>query len=141
MEALRLIHGYLSHEVQVLELRKKISSSVESEMTKQQREHMLRQQMQAIQNELGEKSPEKAEVDELRRRLTEADLPDEVRKEAERELTRLERMPAAAPDFQVTRTYLELVLELPWKKSTEDVIDLKKARAGARRGPLRPRRR
>ncbi len=128
VEALRLVHGYLTHEVQVLELRKKISSSVESEMTKQQREHMLRQQMQAIQNELGEKSPEKAEVDELRRRLTEADLPDEVRKEAERELTRLERMPAAAPDFQVTRTYLELVLELPWKKSTEDVIDLKKAR-------------
>ena len=128
VEALRLIHGYLSHEVQVLELRKKISSSVESEMTKQQREHMLRQQMQAIQNELGEQSPEKSEVEELRRRLTEAELPDEVRKEAERELTRLERMPAAAPDFQVTRTYLELVLELPWKKSTEDVIDLKKTR-------------
>jgi len=128
VEALRLIHGYLSHEVQVLELRKKISSSVESEMTKQQREHMLRQQMRAIEEELGEKSPEKAEVDELRRRLTEADLPDEVRKEAERELTRLERMPAAAPDFQVTRTYLELVLELPWKKSTEDAIDLRKTR-------------
>ena len=89
---------------------------------------MLRQQMQAIQDELGEKNPEKAEVEELRRRLTEADLPDEVRKEAERELTRLERLPAAAPDFQVTRTYLELVLELPWQKSTEDVIDLTKAR-------------
>jgi ATP-dependent Lon protease len=128
VEALRLIHGYLTHEVQVLELRKKISSSVESEMTKQQREHMLRQQMQAIQNELGEKTPEKAEVDELRQRLAEADLPGDVRKEAERELTRLERLPAAAPDFQVTRTYLELVLELPWKKATEDVIDLKKAR-------------
>ncbi len=128
VEALRLIHTDLSHEVQVLELRKKISSSVESEMTKQQREHMLRQQMAAIQSELGEKSPEKAEVDELRKRLTDADLPDEVRKEAERELTRLERMPAAAPDFQVTRTYLELVLELPWKKSTEDDLDLKKAR-------------
>jgi ATP-dependent Lon protease len=128
VEALRLIHTDLLHEVQVLELRKKISTSVESEMTKQQREHMLRQQMRAIQDELGEKSPEKAEVDELRTRLTEADLPDEVRKEAERELTRLERMPAAAPDFQVTRTYLELVLELPWKKSTEDVLDLKKAR-------------
>jgi ATP-dependent Lon protease len=128
VEALRLIHADLSHEVQVLELRKKISSSVESEMTKQQREHMLRQQMRAIQDELGEKSPEKAEVDELRTRLTEADLPEEVRKEAERELTRLERMPAAAPDFQVTRTYLELVLELPWKKSTEDILDLKKAR-------------
>ena len=87
VEALRLIHGYLSHEVQVLELRQKITSPAETEMTKQQRDYMLRQQMQAIQEELGEQSPEKAEVDELRRRLTEADLPDEVRKEAERELT------------------------------------------------------
>jgi ATP-dependent Lon protease len=127
-EALRLLHGYLSHEVQVLELRKKITSEAESEMTKQQRDYLLRQQLRAIQEELGESSPEKSEVEELRRRMGEADLPDEVRKEAERELTRLERMPAAAPDFQVTRTYLDLVLELPWKKTTEDVIDLANAR-------------
>jgi ATP-dependent Lon protease len=123
-QALTLLHGYLTHEVQVLQLRKKISSTVETEMSKQQREYMLRQQMQAIQQELGEKSPEKAEVEELRRRLTEADLPPEARKEAERELTRLERLPPAAPDHQVIRSYLELVLELPWKKSTVDVIDL-----------------
>jgi ATP-dependent Lon protease len=127
-EALRLMHGYLSHEVQVLELRQKINTQAESQMTKQQREFVLRQQLQAIQEELGEKSPEKSEVDELRRRLAEADLPDEVRKEAEREMNRLERLPAAAPDFQVTRTYLELVLELPWKKSTEEVIDLVRTR-------------
>jgi ATP-dependent Lon protease len=123
-EALRLMHTYLTHEVQVLELRHKINTQAESQMTKQQREFVLRQQLQAIQEELGEKSPEKAEVDELRRRLAEADLPDEVRKEAVREMNRLERLPAAAPDFQVTRTYLELVLELPWKKATEDIIDL-----------------
>jgi ATP-dependent Lon protease len=123
-EALRLLHGYLTHEVQVLELRQKINTQAESQMTKQQREFVLRQQLQAIQEELGEKSPEKAEVDELRRRLAEAVLPDEVRKEAEREMNRLERLPAAAPDFQVTRTYLELVLELPWNKTTEDIIDL-----------------
>jgi ATP-dependent Lon protease len=128
IDALRLIHSYLTHEVQVLELRNKINTQAESEMTKQQREYMLRQQMRAIQDELGEKSPEKSEVEELRRRLDEADLPDAVRKEAERELTRLERMPAAAPDFQMTRTYLELMLELPWKKATEDVIDLPRAR-------------
>lgn len=127
-EALRLLHGFLTHEVQVLELRHKINSQAESEMTKQQREYMLRQQLQAIQEELGEKSPEKSEVEELRRRLAEADLPDEVRKEAEREMTRLERLPAAAPDFQVTRTYLDLVLELPWKKATQDVLDLIHAR-------------
>jgi ATP-dependent Lon protease len=123
-EALRLMHGYLTHEVQVLELRQKINTQAESQMSKQQREFVLRQQLQAIQEELGEKSPEKAEVDELRRRLTEADLPEAVRKEAEREMNRLERLPVAAPDFQVTRTYLELVLELPWKKATEDKIDL-----------------
>jgi ATP-dependent Lon protease len=128
LEALRLMHGYLGHEVQVLELRKKISSQVETEMTKQQRDYMLRQQMQAIQEELGEKSPEKAEIDELRTRLAETELPPEVRKEAERELSRLERMPAAAPDFQVTRTWLDLVLELPWKKAPPQTIDLEHAR-------------
>jgi ATP-dependent Lon protease len=127
-EALRLMHGYLTHEVQVLELRKKISTAAETEMSKQQREYMLRQQMQAIQEELGEKNPEKAEAEELRRRLNEADLPDNVRKEAERELNRLERLPPIAPDYQVIRTYLDFILELPWKKTTTDVIDLAHAR-------------
>jgi ATP-dependent Lon protease len=127
-EALRLLHGYLSHEVQVLELRQKINTQAQTEMGKEQREYLLRQQLRAIQEELGEKNPEKAEVDELRRRLGEADLPETVRKEAERELGRLERLPSAAPDFQVTRTYLELVLELPWHKATEDAIDLTRAR-------------
>jgi ATP-dependent Lon protease len=127
-EALRLLHGYLSHEVQVLELRHKIASQAQTEMGKEQREYFLRQQMRAIQDELGETSPEKAEVAELRRRLKEADLSEDIRKEAERDLSRLERMPPAAPDYQLTRSYLELVIELPWKKSTEDTIDLSKAR-------------
>jgi ATP-dependent Lon protease len=128
LEVLHLVHGYLSHELQVLELRKKINTEAQSEMTKQQRDYFLRQQMQAIQQELGESTPEKAEVEELRRRLTEAELPDEIRKEAERELARLERLPPVAPDFQVIRTRLDLILELPWKKSTQDVIDLTVAR-------------
>ncbi len=128
LEALRLIHGYLSHELQVLELRQKINTQAQSEMSKEQRDYFLRQQMQAIQQELGESTPEKAEVEELRRRLAEADLPDEGRKEAERALTRLERLPPIAPDFQVIRTHLDLILELPWKKFTRDVIDLKAAR-------------
>jgi ATP-dependent Lon protease len=123
-EALTLLHSYLSHEFQVLELRRTISSKAETEMTKQQRDYLLRQQMQAIQSELGEKNPEKADLEELRRRLAEADLPDDVRKEADRELNRLERLPSASPDHQVTRSYLDLVLELPWKKTTQDVIDL-----------------
>ncbi len=127
-DALRLVHGYLSHEVQVLELRQQIASQAQTEMSKEQRDYILRQQMRAIQDELGETNPEKAEIAELRRRLTEADLPDEVRKEAERDLTRLERMPPAAPDYQLTRGYLELIIELPWRKSTADTIDLKVAR-------------
>jgi ATP-dependent Lon protease len=128
IEALRLVHEYLSHEHQVLELRHKIASQTQSEINKQQREYMLRQQLRTIQEELGEESPEKAEIELLRKRLTETDLPAEVRKEAERELKRLERLPAAAPDYQVIRTYLELVLELPWGKSTTDSLDLKQAR-------------
>jgi ATP-dependent Lon protease len=127
-DVLRLLHGYLSHEVQVLELRHKIANQAQTEMTKEQRDYFLRQQMRAIQDELGEKDPEKAEIAELRRRLAEADIPDEVRKEAERDLSRLERMPSAAPDYQLTRAYLELVLELPWKKSTAEEIDLPMAR-------------
>jgi ATP-dependent Lon protease len=128
LDGLRLMHDYLLHEVQVLELRQKISTQAQTEMSKQQRDYMLRQQMQAIQEELGEKSPEKAEIDELRRRLVETELPPDVRKEAERELGRLERMPAAAPDFQVTRSYLDLILELPWKKAEPQPIDLAFAR-------------
>jgi ATP-dependent Lon protease len=128
VEALRLLYGYLTHEVQVLELRNKIASEAQTEMNKEQRDYFLRQQMRAIQEELGDKNPEKSEVDELRKRLHETTLPDEVRKEAERELKRLEKLPAAAPDFQVIRTWLDLVLELPWSKSNDDTIDLLKAR-------------
>jgi ATP-dependent Lon protease len=126
-ETLKLLHDYLSHELQVLELRQKINSEAQREMGKEQREYMLRQQLRAIQEELGEQNPEKAQAAELRERLAKADLPDEVRKEAERELARLERIPSAAPDHQLARTYLELILELPWKKNTEDSFDLIKA--------------
>jgi ATP-dependent Lon protease len=127
-DALRLLHNYLSHELQVLEIRSKIADQARSEMTKDQREYLLRQQLRAIQQELGEKSPEQAEIDNLRERLNEADLPDEVRSEAERELRRLERLPPAAPDYHVVRTYLEFVIELPWRKSTQDNLDIARAR-------------
>ena len=111
----------------MLELRQKITSQAQNEMGKEQREYLLRQQLRAIQGELGETSPERAEAQELRDRLITADLPEEVHKEFERELGRMERLPPAAPDYQITRTYLELVLELPWRKSTEDDLDLDKA--------------
>src|SRR4029079_11965563 len=98
-------------------------------MDKSQRDYILRQQMKAIQKELGEdEGGEQAEAALLRERLAKADLPDEVRTEAERELKRLERLPATAPDYHVIRTYLEYVLELPWLKSSEDKLDLTEAR-------------
>ena len=137
-DALRLLHTYLSHEVQVLELRSKIADQARNEMSKEQREYLLRQQMRAIQQELGEKNPEQADVEILRERLEEADLPDEIRKEAERELKRLERLPSAAPDYHVVRTYLEYVIELPWRVATEDSLDIAARPPGAGRGSLRP---
>ena len=127
-DALRLIHAYLSHEVQVLELRNKITKEAQTEMSKEQREYLLRQQLRAIQQELGETNPEESEAQMLEERLKEADLPEDVRKEAERELTRMRKLNPAAPDFHVLRSYLELLLELPWKKGTEDVIEIEKAR-------------
>lgn len=128
-ELLRLAHGYLARELEIIQLRSKIATEAQSEMDKSQRDYILRQQMKAIQKELGEdEGGERVEAEMLRERLTAADLPDEVRAEAERELKRLERLPAAAPDYHVIRTYLEYVLELPWRKSSADKLDLKEAR-------------
>jgi ATP-dependent Lon protease len=128
-ELLRLAHGYLARELEIIQLRSKIATEAQSEMDKAQRDYVLRQQMKAIQKELGEdESGEQAEADMLRERLAKADLPDEVRTEAERELKRLEKLPAAAPDYHVIRTYLDYVLELPWSKSSEDKLDLNEAR-------------
>jgi ATP-dependent Lon protease len=127
-EALRMLHRYLMHEVQVLELRNKITTEARTEMGKEQREYLLRQQMRAIQQELGEKGGEQAEAQQLRERLDKADLPEDILKEAKRELDRLEKLPPSAPDYNVIRTYLDYVLELPWKKATEDSLDIAKAR-------------
>jgi ATP-dependent Lon protease len=127
-ELLRLAHQNLARELEILQLRTKIASEAQSEMDKQQRDYVLRQQMRAIQKELGEdEGGEAAEADLLRERLAKANLPDDVRTEAERELKRLERLPSAAPDYHVIRTYLEYVLELPWLKSSEDKLDLVEA--------------
>ncbi|MDX6712170.1 MAG: ATP-dependent Lon protease [Blastocatellia bacterium] len=125
----QLAHTYLSHELEIMQLRSRIATEAQTEMSKAQRDYVLRQQMKAIQKELGEdETGERAEADLLRERLEKAELPEEVRTEAERELRRMERLPSAAPDFHVIRTYLEYVLELPWKKSTVDRLDLKEAR-------------
>jgi len=127
-EALRMMHRYLMHEVQVLELRNKITNEARTEMSKEQKDYLLRQQMRAIQQELGEKGGEQAEAQQLRERLEKANLPEDILKEATRELDRLEKLPPGAPDYNVIRTYLDYVLELPWKTSTEDSLDIAKAR-------------
>ena len=127
-EGLRLVVDYLTHEVQVLEMQSQISKAVESKMSKEQREVMLRQQLREIQAQLGEASPEQAEVAELRRRMDELSLPELVHKEVEKDLSRIERMSANSPDYQTTRSYIDLVLDLPWEKTTEDNLDLARAR-------------
>jgi ATP-dependent Lon protease len=127
-EALKLAVKHVSHEIQVLEMRQKIINEAHSEISKEQRDYMLRRQMKAIQQELGEDDPEKAEVAELRKRLEETDLPEAALKEATRELGRLERLPSQSPERHILRTWIELVLELPWNTATEDALDIARAR-------------
>lgn len=128
-ELLSLAYRFLTREVEIMQIRSKIANDAQSEMDKSQREYILRQQKKAIEKELGEDdSGEKAEASQLRKRLGQTDLPEEVRKEAERELKRMESLPQAAPDYHVIRTYLEYILELPWKKASEDKLDLNEAR-------------
>ncbi|HEX8560442.1 MAG TPA: endopeptidase La [Pyrinomonadaceae bacterium] len=129
-DLLQIAYGRLAHEIEIMELRTKIAAEAQGEMTKAQRDYFLRQQMKAIQKELGEdeEGGERAEAEMLRERLGAADIPEEVRKEADRELRRLERLPQAAPDYHVIRTWLEFIIELPWNKSSEDKLDLNEAR-------------
>jgi ATP-dependent Lon protease len=127
-QRLRQVSAILSREVEVFELGSKIQSQVQSEMEKGQREYFLRQQLKAIQQELGEGDPEQAETNELRERLDALVLPEEAKKAAERELSRLERLPSAAAEYGVIRSYLEWILTLPWNTVTEDNLDLDHAR-------------
>ena len=128
-ELLTLTHAALARELEIMQIRSKIATEAQTEMDKSQRDYILRQQMKAIQKELGDEGGEgeKAEAAQLRERLETADLPDDVRKEAERELKRMEALPQSAPDYHVIRTYLEYVLELPWRKSSEEKLDLNEA--------------
>jgi ATP-dependent Lon protease len=127
-ERLREVSRILNRELEVFELGTRIQTQVQSEIEKGQREFFLRQQLKAIQEELGESDPERAEVEELRERLNEKELPDDVRQAAERELARLERLPSAAAEHGVIRTYLEWILTLPWQDATQDNLDLDRAR-------------
>jgi ATP-dependent Lon protease len=125
---LRAVLVILNRELEVAELGSKIQNQVMSEMESSQREYFLRQQLKAIQEELGESDPEQAEVTELRDRANEVKLPEEARKAVDRELARLEKLPAASAEYGVIRTYVEWILSLPWDKETQDNLDLVQAR-------------
>src|SRR5438094_6678403 len=127
-ERLREISRILNRELEVVELGSKIQSQVQSEMEKGQREYFLRQQLKAIQEELGEGDAEQAELNELRDRLAALDLPEDVRKAVDRELARLEKLPSASAEYGVIRTYLDWIATLPWSKTTQDNLDLERAR-------------
>jgi len=121
--------GALTKEAEVLELGSRIQSQVESEVGKNQRDYYLREQLKAIQKELGQTDERTQEIDELRQKIEAAGMTDEAKKEALRELDRLSRMSPAAAEYTVARTYLELLVALPWSKETEDSLDLPAARA------------
>ncbi len=124
-ERLRLVLSFLERERELLD----IANRTREDVAKSQREYVLRQQLETIRRELGEGDEQGAEIAELRRRLEEAGLPEEPRREAERELARLSRMSPAAPDYNITRTYLDWLIGLPWNVSTPDNLDLARARA------------
>jgi ATP-dependent protease La len=127
-EKLVQLSTFLNHELEVLELGKKIQTSAQEEMGKVQREYLLREQLKAIQRELGEESEEQATVNELRKKIEEAKMPEEALKEAQRELSRLEKLPTVSPEYSIIRTYLELLVSLPWSKGTAEKIDVSRAR-------------
>jgi ATP-dependent Lon protease len=125
---LRRLSQILARELEVVQLGTKIQSQVQSELDKGQREYFLRQQMKAIQEELGETDEVTAEVNALRDQLAAIDLPDEARKQVDRELGRLERLQPAMAEYGVVRNYLEWIASLPWDQSTDDNLDLRHAR-------------
>jgi len=125
---LRRLSQILARELEVVQLGSQIQSQVQSEIDKGQREFYLRQQLKAIQEELGESDEQQAEVNELREKIEEAELPEHAQKAAERELSRLEKLPPAAAEHGVIRTYLEWLVELPWSVETEDNLDIAHAR-------------
>ena len=125
---LERVNGILVKDLEVLEVGSKIQSQVKSELQKNQREYYLREQMKAIQKELGDTDDQQREIDELREKIEAAGIPEDSKKEVIRELERLQRMSPAAAEYTVTRTYLDWVVSLPWEKRSEGEIDLGKAK-------------
>ena len=127
-EKLVSLNAFIAKELEVLELGKKIQTDVQEEMSKNQRQYYLREQLKAIQKELGETDETEAEVTELRQKIDESGMSEEAAKEARRELDRLGKLPPAAAEYGVIKTYLDWLVTLPWNRSTEGEIDVAKAR-------------
>ena len=117
-----------NHQLEILELGNKIQTQVKGDIDKSQREYYLRQQLKAIREELGEKDDSSVELDDYRKKIAEKNLPEDAAKEAERELNRLSRMHPSSAEYTVASTYLDWLTALPWHDSTEDNLDIKKAR-------------
>ncbi len=126
-ERLKLVSGFLARQIEILELKGKIQSEVKSEMDKTQREYILREQLKAIQRELGEDDPQQAEINELREKVESSGMPEEVRTRAIKEIDRMSRIPSASPEVGVIRTYVDWLVSLPWTTSTDDRLDIKEA--------------
>ena len=127
-EKLMMLNGFIAKELDVLELGKKIQTDVQEELGKTQRDYFLREQLKAIQRELGEGEDGESEIAELRQRIDEANMPEEAEREANRELDRLSKLPAAAAEYGVIKTYLDWMASLPWQTTTEGEIDIPRAR-------------
>ena len=127
-QRLRKLTQLVNHQMEILELGNKIQSQVKSDIDKSQRDYYLRQQLKAIQQELGESEESNVEIEEYRKKITEKKLPPEAAKEAERELARLARMHPSSAEYTVASTYLDWVTALPWSAGTTDNLDIKKAR-------------
>ncbi|MGC8839093.1 MAG: endopeptidase La [Anaerolineae bacterium] len=127
-DKMRRLIGHLTQEKEILSLGRKITEEAQEEMSKQQREYFLRQQLEAIRRELGEVDETAAEVEEYRRKIEAAGLPEEAYKEAMRELRRMEKMPPQAAEYSVIKTYLDWLVDLPWNKVSEDNLDIEHAR-------------
>ncbi|BCS52375.1 endopeptidase La [Geobacter sp. SVR] len=127
LERLKKVYVHLTNEVQRIQVKSEVASEVNRKVGKNQKEYILREQMKHIQEELGEDDPRTADMNELRRRIEEAGLPEEVRKIADKELQRLERINPASPEYTVSRTYLDYLAGMPWSTSTEDSLDILRA--------------
>ena len=126
-ERLKLVNEILANELEVLQMQARIRSTAKDEMSKSQREYFLREQMRAIKNELGDSDSKTEDLDELRERIITAGMPEEVQQESLKQLGRLERMHPDASEASMVRTYLDWMVDMPWNKSTEDILDLFRA--------------